>query len=246
MSSKTTPSNLINNNVINSGSDNNTAVNNTNENSKAPVNKPSRKAPPKMPVKASSAKVIAARDTLASLVTSKDVQAKKQQQAQLKYIAGYSANTVEQVKRHIENDTLASLLLSRYPTIHDIRTDKALYDYTMAFKLQYLKQSDPISKVIFDEKISLSHQALGLHTYANRVQGNKVKAKNEIRISSKLRHVPEPLLRMVVVHELAHLREKDHNKAFYQLCQYMTADYHQLELDLRLLLTSIELGKSPY
>jgi len=42
---------------------------------------------------------------------------------------------------------------------------------------------------------------------------------------------------MVVVHELAHLREKDHNKAFYQLCQHMEADYHQLELHLRLFLT---------
>ncbi|MCL1066358.1 DUF45 domain-containing protein [Shewanella olleyana] len=199
-----------------------------------------------MPIKASSAKVIAARDTLASLVTSKDVKAKQQQQAHLKYIAGYSTNTIEQVKRHIANDSLERLLLSRYPRVHEIRTDKALYDYAMEFKQQYLKQSDPLSKVIFDEKISLSHQALGLHTYANRVQGSKVKAKNEIRISSRLKYVPEPLLRMVVIHELAHLREKDHNKAFYQLCTYMTADYHQLELDLRLLLTCIELGKTPY
>ncbi|ARD22891.1 Putative metal-dependent hydrolase [Shewanella japonica] len=212
-------------------------------------NKPAkspRKAPPQMPIKVSSAKVAAARDTLASLVTSKDVKAKQQQEGQLKYIKGYSANTIEQVKHHIANDTLGRLLLNRYPRIHDIRTDKALYDYAMGYKQAYLKQSDPLSKVIFDEKISLSHQALGLHTYANRVQGSKVKAKNEIRISSKLKFIPEPLLRMVVVHELAHLREKEHNKAFYQLCEYMTADYHQLELDLRLLLTCIELGKSPY
>ena len=42
---------------------------------------------------------------------------------------------------------------------------------------------------------------------------------------------------MIVVHELAHLKEKDHNKAFYQLCQHMEPDYHQLEFDLRLWLT---------
>ena len=29
----------------------------------------------------------------------------------------------------------------------------------------------------------------------------------------------------------------DHNKAFYQLCQYMLPDYHQLEFDLRVYLT---------
>jgi len=48
-------------------------------------------------------------------------------------------------------------------------------------------------------------------------------------------------LRMIVVHELAHLKEMDHNKAFYQLCTYMLADYHQLEFDLRVYLTWREL-----
>jgi hypothetical protein len=32
-------------------------------------------------------------------------------------------------------------------------------------------------------------------------------------------------------------KESDHNKAFYQLCTHMAADYHQLEFDLRLYLT---------
>ena len=41
---------------------------------------------------------------------------------------------------------------------------------------------------------------------------------------------------MIIVHELAHLREKDHNKAFYKLCQYMEPNYFQLELDVRLYL----------
>jgi len=38
------------------------------------------------------------------------------------------------------------------------------------------------------------------------------------------------------VHELAHLKEKEHNKDFYQLCQHMLPDYHQLEFDARLFL----------
>jgi predicted metal-dependent hydrolase len=42
---------------------------------------------------------------------------------------------------------------------------------------------------------------------------------------------------MIVVHELAHLKESDHNKAFYQLCEYMQPGYQQLEFDLRLYLT---------
>ena len=54
------------------------------------------------------------------------------------------------------------------------------------------------------------------------------------------RQVPEPLLRMIVVHELAHLKERSHDKAFYALCRHMEPAYHQLEFDARLWLTAIE------
>ncbi|WP_232538627.1 DUF45 domain-containing protein [Chromobacterium phragmitis] len=33
---------------------------------------------------------------------------------------------------------------------------------------------------------------------------------------------------------MAHLKVRDHDKAFYQLCQHMLPNYHQLEFDLRL------------
>lgn len=56
------------------------------------------------------------------------------------------------------------------------------------------------------------------------------------------KQVPDEFLRMIVVHELAHLREKQHNKAFYQLCEHMEPGYHQFELDVRLYLTHIELA----
>lgn len=164
----------------------------------------------------------------------------------LKYLAAYNADIQLQVSQLLTAGKLPQVLLNRHPSIHDIRTDKALYDYTLQIKNDYLRQSQPLSKVIFDDKISLRHQALGLHSYVARVQGNKIKAKNEIRISSKLKRVPEALLRMVVVHELAHLKEKEHNKAFYKLCTYMEPNYHQLEFDLRLYLTCVDAQQSPY
>jgi hypothetical protein len=43
---------------------------------------------------------------------------------------------------------------------------------------------------------------------------------------------------LIVVHELAHLKEREHGRAFYALCTHMEADYHPLELDLRLWLTA--------
>ncbi len=53
--------------------------------------------------------------------------------------------------------------------------------------------------------------------------------------------MPEPLLRAIVVHELAHLREKEHDKDFYKPCEHMLPDYHQLEFDARLYLMLLEL-----
>ena len=159
----------------------------------------------------------------------------------LPYLQGYRPELISQVNELIETNRLRTVLERRYPESHTIRSDKALYDYTMALKNHYLKKSSPLSKVIFDDKITLKKQALGLHSYVAKNHGGKTKSKNEIRIAARLKEVPEPLLRMVVVHELAHLKEKDHNKAFYQLCCHMLGDYHQLEFDLRLWLTMLDL-----
>ncbi len=159
-----------------------------------------------------------------------------------KYLKGYDADIIEKVDALVRSEKLADVLRSRYPSNHAIRSNKALYDFAMDLKSTYLRKSGPISKVIYDDKISLSHHALGLHSFVSRAQGRKTKAKNEIRISSVLKFVPEEMLRAVVVHELAHIKEKDHNKAFYNLCCHMEPDYHQYEFDLRLYLTLVDAG----
>ncbi|MGY8809672.1 MAG: M48 metallopeptidase family protein [Pseudomonadales bacterium] len=157
----------------------------------------------------------------------------------LKYLSGYSPSLQQQVQQLVERDQLSTWLEQRYPPDdrHVIQTDAALYDYTQCLKQRHMRSSDPVSKVFFDTRMHVIDNALGQHQFVSRVQGGKLKRKNEIKVSALLKTLPEPLLRMVVVHELAHLREKEHNKAFYKLCQHMEVDYHQLELDLRLFLT---------
>ena len=164
----------------------------------------------------------------------------------LKYLAGYSATVTDQVHKLIDNDKLAEVLLKKYPAAHNLRTDKALYAYAVDMKNQFLRQSSPLSKVVYDDKIDVLHQALGLHIFVSRVQGSNLKSKNEIRIGSIFKNVPLEFLRMIVVHELAHLREKQHNKAFYKLCEYMEPGYHQLEFDMRLYLTYLDLAGKLY
>ncbi len=72
------------------------------------------------------------------------------------------------------------------------------------------------------------------------VQGGNLKYKREIRVASLFREAPAALLRRIVVHELAHLKEREHDRAFYALCTHMEPDYHQLELDVRLWRTGVE------
>jgi predicted metal-dependent hydrolase len=146
----------------------------------------------------------------------------------------------------IKNDGLAKYLLQRYPEPHNIANDNDLRDYVSALKNRYMKKSPPLSKIMYDGKLHVVHNALGLHSYVTRVQGGKLKGKNELRISVVFKNTPEAFLNMIVVHELAHLKEREHNKAFYRLCQYMLRDYHQLELDMRLYLIQLELGGSIY
>ena len=164
----------------------------------------------------------------------------------LKYISTYPQQVKDQVLQLLEQDKLAEYLLKKYPTTHQFVNDKALREYAVSIKNQYIKKSSPLSQVIYDPKIHVIKNALGLHTFVSRVQGNKLKSKNEIRISDVFRKSPEPFLRMIVVHELAHLKEKGHNKAFYKLCCHMSGDYHQLELDMRLYLTQLALNGEIY
>ncbi|MDB2562605.1 DUF45 domain-containing protein [Sulfurimonas sp.] len=159
----------------------------------------------------------------------------------LKYLNHYPKQTQEQVLKLIEADKLSSYLLGKYPSSHSMKNDKALFSYTIDLKNEFMKKSPPLSKVIYDGKINVIHNALGTHHYISRVQGSKLKTKNEIRIASMFKNVPEAFLEMIVVHELAHFKEKEHNKAFYKICEHMQSSYHQVEFDLRLYLTQIDL-----
>ena len=158
----------------------------------------------------------------------------------LKYLEHYNETLKSQIITLIESEKLSDFLLQKYPKPHTYKTDKTLYQYTLEIKNSYLKKSQPLSKVIYDGKIHVINNALGMHTFASRVQGSKLKSKNEIRVASMFKNTPEAFLRMIIVHELAHLKEKEHNKAFYKLCIHMEPDYHQLEFDTRLYLTCLD------
>ncbi|MFK8398689.1 M48 family metallopeptidase [Pseudomonas sp. BGr12] len=155
----------------------------------------------------------------------------------LRYLQAYPPQLQDQVRQLIEQDRLGEYLERRYPGRHDVQSDKALYGYAMDLKQQYMRTAPALDKVLYDNKLDVVQRALGLNTAISRVQGGRLKAKKEIRVASLFKDAAPEFLQMIVVHELAHLKERDHSKAFYQLCEHMLPGYHQLEFDLRVYLT---------
>jgi len=121
----------------------------------------------------------------------------------LKYVAAYSLDIQNKVQQMIEQKTLSNYLLSKYPTCHDVVNEKSLRIYVNDLKNRYIKKSSPLSKIKYDDKIHVVNNALGLHTFISRVQGNKLKSKNELRIATMFKTAPEEFLEMIIVHELA-------------------------------------------
>ncbi|HEY1091161.1 MAG TPA: YgjP-like metallopeptidase domain-containing protein [Burkholderiaceae bacterium] len=166
------------------------------------------------------------------------------QSSTLKYLAGYPPPLIQQVQDLIDQGRLTEWLGLRHAQAHEVRSDKALFDYCQDLKERHLRNAPPLDKVQYDAKLRVLQHALGTHTRAPKVQGARLKMRREIRIASLFREAPAAFLKMIVVHELAHLRELEHNKAFYQLCQHMEPDYAQLEFELRVYLLSKELATS--
>jgi hypothetical protein len=159
----------------------------------------------------------------------------------LNYLQGYPPDLLAQVQALIDAGRLAETVARRHPEPHTVRNERALYDYVSELKARHLKSAPPLAKVAYDPRLHIVKNALGTHSAVSRVQGGQLKAKREIRIAALFKEAPADFLRMIVVHELAHLKVSGHDKAFYALCQHMEPDYHQLEFDTRLWLTAQEL-----
>jgi len=158
----------------------------------------------------------------------------------LPYLTGYPTDTVQQVQALLQEHKLGPWLQKKYPKSHGLRDDRALFDYVQGLKQEYLKGAPPVSKVLYDNKLQLVQNALGTHTNIARVQGSQLKAKREIRIAALFKDTPLEFLRMIAAHELAHLRERAHDKNFYKLCCYIEPAYHQLEFEVRVYLCYLD------
>jgi hypothetical protein len=158
-------------------------------------------------------------------------------QPPLPFLAGYPEALRVQVRELIEAGQLGAHLARRYPEAHDIRTDGALYEHASALKARFLRNEPALAKVAYEGRLQIDQRALGTLTAVSRVQGGRLTAKRELRVAAIFKDAPAAMLDMIVVHELAHLKSREHDKAFYALCEHMLGGYHQIEFDTRLYLT---------
>ncbi len=158
----------------------------------------------------------------------------------MKYLTGYPQELIDQVQAMADAGKVDAYLTNKYPKQNTIRNDKQLYNYTMELKKKFMRNAPNPNRVAFDGKTTAAAQALGLNKSKQRIHGKKIKTKNEILVASTFKAMPAKFLEFIVVHELAHLKEKNHDKAFYKLCCNMLPDYHQVEFDMRIYLQFIK------
>ena len=154
-----------------------------------------------------------------------------------RFLSGYPETLLTQVRAQLVDGRLGAYLASNYPAVHAVRTDAALYAHAMALKSRHLRNAPVLAKVAYDNRLQIDQRALGTLTSVSRAQGGRLTAKRELRVAALFKDAPALMLEMIVVHELAHLKEREHNKPFYALCDHMLPGYHQVEFDTRLYLT---------
>ena len=95
------------------------------------------------------------------------------------------------------------------------------------------------AKTILPQKIAYYSKIMELYPTGLTITGAEKRfgscsAKNRICFSWRLMQYPEEAIDYVVVHELAHIRHKDHSKAFYACVEEVLPDWRERRKLLKL------------
>ena len=156
---------------------------------------------------------------------------------ELPLLTSYPEALRSAAQRTLAKGSLAADLAGRYPDAHSILGDAALYVRAKALKQRYPSNAPPLAKVCVDNQLQIDHRALSNLTAISRVQCKQLNAKREIRIAAVLKGAPAAMRQMIVVHKLAHLLKREHNKGFHALRERVLPGYLRIEFDLRLYLS---------
>lgn len=94
------------------------------------------------------------------------------------------------------------------------------------------------AKEILPQKVELYSNIMGLHPIGVKITSAKTRfgscsGKNSICFSHMLMKYPEEAIDYVVVHELAHIKHKNHGPKFYELVEKYIPNYKQIRKTLK-------------
>ena len=106
------------------------------------------------------------------------------------------------------------------------RRRERLPDIREEDKPLYVKQAKAVlpAKIGYYAKL-MGVQPTGLTVTSARTRFGSCSGKNRLSFSWRLMAYPEAAIDYVVVHELAHIRYKDHSRAFYGFVESVLPDY---------------------
>lgn len=126
------------------------------------------------------------------------------------FVSGHTA----WIKKHLEIQRQRIARRPPAPTEAEIETLKAR-----------ARESLPPKVAEWSEKMGL--RPTGVRITAARKRYGSCSGKNGLCFSCFLMNCPEPAVELVVVHELCHIREKNHGPRFYALLEHYLPDWRE-------------------
>ena len=77
----------------------------------------------------------------------------------LPYLAHYPEHLQTNVQTMLEQKRLGEWLRTRYPDCHNTNNNNDLREYVLRLKNRYMKKTQPLSKVVYDDKIHIVKHA---------------------------------------------------------------------------------------
>lgn len=104
--------------------------------------------------------------------------------------------------------------------------DLEKFTTTKAWKSFFQQTLEDYARTLLDHYAHLlGYQRIPLRIALVKAKWGSCSADQKILLNQSLVHLPSALIRYVIVHEVAHLREKHHQKAFWDLVEQLLPDY---------------------
>lgn len=100
------------------------------------------------------------------------------------------------------------------------------------FTLEEITDYKHTAKQVFPERINYYERLIGVQAGQIRIKDQKTRwgscsSKGNINLNWRLILAPEEVMDYVIIHELCHLKEMNHSKAFWELVEQICPDYRE-------------------